>query len=1061
MPIIKTCILYRADRKAYAMKPTRKSASEKDKLRRKAEELLRSTPEDVSGLGSQDLAELLHELRVHRAELEIQNEELRLAQMELAEARDLYFDLYELAPVGYLRLDQKGFITRANLTAANLLGQDRSALLQLPLTSFMDEEGDRAFRAFCQGLIGANAKQTCEVRLAPRDGTAIHARLEGAPELDQQGDYIGIRLVMVDVTKRKQAERLLQLQEHCIDRASVAIFWITPEGRFIRVNETAAKDLGFTRRELEGMYVHDVDPNHTKAMRAERWRMLKEKGLLVFETEHRDKKGKHILCEVTSQYMEFEGEEMEFAFAKDITQRQQAEQSLRRIEWMLSPQAARDISLDTYESPYGDLVALNQSRLILDSVGEETLTNIAMDYLSMLGTSAAIYESNGDYALGIFSSGWCRFMDQASRNLCGDVDNQTALDSGMWHCHESCWTQASKRALETGEPVDIVCAGGLHMYALPVLAGGKPVGAINVGYGDPPTDPETLQELAELYQVDQDELAALAQTYESRPPFIIELAKQRLASAASLIGEIVERKQAEKIISYYERRNQALLDHSPLCHKIVDLDFNLRYMSQTGFGMLKIDQDADVYGKPYPFSFFPEAFREEMIKTIQKVKETGKTLRMESLACDSEANEAWLESTILPVRDDDGHIVYVTVVTADTTQRKKDEAEKDSLQNQLSHAQKMDALGTLSSGIAHDFNNLLAAIMGYAELALDELPEDTPVQQDLEAITKAAARAKNLVRQILTFSRGVKGKKRPLSINKEAEEVCAILSRTLPKMIDLDIQLQKDIWPATADPDQIEQVLINLATNASDAMEGSGRITITTKNVDLQGQRCEGCGETMSERHVLIAVSDTGMGMSPDVQDKIFEPFFTTKGVGKGTGLGLSTAYGIVQGHGGHICCQSQEGKGSTFFIYLPADTQGQLSSGSDQGEPAENLGGSGTILVADDEPAVRDIAQKVLSRSGYEVLTAASGEEALAVYEERGKDIDLVLLDLGMPGMGGKACLVEMRRLDPEAKLLIASGYIQYELTDELESLGAMGVVSKPYRKADMLKAVKAALGS
>jgi len=229
-------------------------------------------------------------------------------------------------------------------------------------------------------------------------------------------------------------------------------------------------------------------------------------------------------------------------------ERKQAEVALRRIEWLLAEGSKPGSGPEKYKPPYGNLSELNTSRLVLDSVGETTLTDGVADFLDLLETSAAVYEKNGDYALGIFSSDWCRFLDQASRKLCASDNNREALESGKWLCHESCWTDASKVSIKRGQPVDVECHGGIRIHAVPIWAGGGVVGSVNFGYGDPPREAKKLQEIAEKYNVGFDKVREVADLYESRPRFIIAVAKRRLLTSARLIGEIVERKQAENAL---------------------------------------------------------------------------------------------------------------------------------------------------------------------------------------------------------------------------------------------------------------------------------------------------------------------------------------------------------------------------------------------------------------------------------------------------------------------------------------------------------------------------------
>ncbi|MBU1276229.1 MAG: PAS domain S-box protein [Proteobacteria bacterium] len=395
----------------------------------------------------------------------------------------------------------------------------------------------------------------------------------------------------------------------------------------------------------------------------------------------------------------------------------------------------------------------------------------------------------------------------------------------------------------------------------------------------------------------------------------------------------------------------------------------------------------------------------------------------------------------------------------DITERKRAEEEKERLESQLRQAQKMEAVGILAGGIAHDFNNILGAIMGYVELAQNLALEGRSNVAELAQVLQSVYRARNLVRQMMTFSRKTEADLMPLGLNKAVRQITQMLEHSLPKMIAIETRLASDLELVNADSTQMEQVLLNLATNAADAMPEGGRLVIETQNIILGEQYSQQHLDVGPGRYVLLMVSDTGHGIEPQTMEHIFDPFFTTKEVGKGTGLGLSTVYGITKGHGGHVYCYSEPGMGTTFKVYLPAYQAGAAASALEETLPEQILGGTETILLVDDELVLRDLGARALESMGYRVLTKANGEEALETYRSQGDEIDLVVMDIGMPGMGGHKCLLEILAINPKAKVVIASGYsANGQVKASLES-GAAGFVAKPFRRLDLLATVRSAL--
>ena len=397
------------------------------------------------------------------------------------------------------------------------------------------------------------------------------------------------------------------------------------------------------------------------------------------------------------------------------------------------------------------------------------------------------------------------------------------------------------------------------------------------------------------------------------------------------------------------------------------------------------------------------------------------------------------------------------IILQDVTERKKAEEERRKLENQLRQAQKMEAVGTLAGGLAHDFNNILQVIYGSTQLMQEELSPGSSGQGDLARIMSAAERATELVKQLLAFSRKAESHLRPLDLNQLVSQVGRMLSRVIPKVIDFELHLFEGLETIMADPNQIQQVLMNLGINARDAMPDGGRIIIETKSITLDREYTRQQVDVAPGRYVLLTLSDTGRGMDREVLEHIFEPFYTTKETGQGTGLGLAMVYGIIKNHGGHVTCYSQPGQGTVFKIYLP--TAEAAPQGPVDREAGTGLGGRETILVVDDEEPLRDIAVKMLGGHGYRVLTAPDGETALKIFQDPHVPVDLVVLDLNMPGMDGSRCLDELLKIAPRTKVIMASGYSVNGHGSKALRAGATAFISKPYASAELLAKIRSVL--
>ncbi len=366
------------------------------------------------------------------------------------------------------------------------------------------------------------------------------------------------------------------------------------------------------------------------------------------------------------------------------------------------------------------------------------------------------------------------------------------------------------------------------------------------------------------------------------------------------------------------------------------------------------------------------------------------------------------------------------------------------LQAELQQAQKLEAVATLVGGLAHDFNNLLHIILGSAELMWFDQKDDGLPSGELSDIIDAVGRGSRLVRQLLTYSRKIKSEKQPVHLNDQVNQIELLLRRTIPKMIEIECRLAEDLHPVNADSVQVEQVLMNLAINAKDAMPNGGKLTIETANVGGNGKAGLSASAPGPLGWVKLSVADNGQGMDKETRKHVFEPFYSTKAPGKGTGLGLSMVHGIVQNHDGKITCRSTEGQGTVFQIYLPAIESLQAQAAEEENQAP--TGGNEIILLVDDDVTTLRTGKKHLEKAGYTVITASDGEEALQIYSAQKDGIDLILLDLMMPGMGGAKCLQALLRLDPDVMVIITSGHYPEGRRLRLIEQCARACLHKPY---------------
>ncbi|HTL00928.1 MAG TPA: PAS domain S-box protein [Vicinamibacterales bacterium] len=790
-----------------------------------------------------------------------------------------------------------------------------------------------------------------------------------------------------------------------------------PDGRFLRVNPAFAEMLGYSVEELTTLSFESVTHPEDAARSRESQKTLIAGGrdVLSMEKRYRTRMGGVVWAHVIIRIQrDPNGIPLYFlTHIEDLTERKQAELDLRTSETRLRRQRNALIRLGEGAGSRGDdLTAALQRIVELDAEALE----VARVGVWLFNVDRTVLRCVDLYDLrdGRHSSG----AELGAAEYPGYFDTLSRADAIV--ANDAQDDPRTREFLQSYlRPLGIV-----SMMDAPIRAGGEVRGVLcheHVG---------TRRE----WTVDEKTFSIA------------------MASQISLSLEELERKKAQASLAESEdalRLQSAALNAAAHAMVITNREGAIEWINPAFSALTGYASEEAIGRNPRDLlrsGVHEKAFFKDLWDTIL----AGKVWRGEMTNRRKDGSSYQEEQSITPVKDARGAVTHFIAIKRDLTEERRMEA-------QFLQAQKMEIVGRLAGGIAHDFNNLLTVINGIAELGVAALKDGDPLRSDFQQIQQAGARAAAMTRQLLAFSRKQIMKLDVLNLDALVTEMQGMLQRLIGEDINLTVVASEEPWGVRVDAGQIEQVVLNLVVNARDAMPQGGRVTIQIQNVELDETYAAVHASVRPGQYVMLSVSDTGIGMDAATQARMFEPFFTTKGPGKGTGLGLATVYGIVNQCGGTVWVYSEVGRGTTFKIYLPRIGDAARSATSAEPRPAQR--GTETILVVEDEPALRTLAMRILRSAGYHVLAASGADEAVQILQRHPGRVHLMFTDMVMPGMGGQELAASLVRARPDMKVLYTSGYTDDTVLREGMRDAAANFIGKPYSRSGLTDAVRQAL--
>jgi two-component system NtrC family sensor kinase len=913
--------------------------------------------------------------------------------------------LIEAIPYAVYFKDARGRHVVANKACCEFLGLAKEEILGKTCEELMPPETAASCRISDKRIFDESKTIRTEDQFAGKDGKNIFMETIKTPLYDADGNIGGLVGLSCDITERKKAEEMLkQSEQRFREMAELlpgVVFEVDTSGRLTYVNQSGFETLGYTKEDFEkGMNAFDlIEPK-------DRGRVIDDIGKVLkgnFEGPNEyaliKKGGGMFPCIITVAPIVQSGDVVGArGVILDISQHEMVEEELRYRNLLLSTQ--QDTSLDGI--------------LVVDENGKWVSFN--RRFVNMWGIPDEIVASRNDEDALQF------VLDKLA-----DPDGFIVRVQYLYeHTDET-----------SNEEIELNDGRTFDRYSAPVSSSsGEYFG--RVWYFRDITERRKTEDMLKGYQQHLQDMV------RDRTAELTERTAELSAAIELLQEKMSEGRRGEKFIkNILESIDERLI--------VLGRDYGIISANRAFCEGVDMPLE-EVIGK-HCYELLHDrqspCFEGGEECSVSKVFNTGEPA-MAAHTHNHNGGSLYVETKTYPMRDDEGNIGSVIQIIHDVTEKRK-------LEDQLRHSQKMEAIGQLAGGVAHDFNNRLAAIMNYAFILKTNMSPDNPLRVHVNQIMNSSERAAHLTQNLLTFSRKHVINPRPVRVNDVVEGIEKLLVRVIGEDIELKTELSEEELVVMADSGQIEHVLINLATNARDAMPRAGRVAIATSRVMLGLEFFEGRSTVKPGHYALISFMDAGDGMDAETKGKVFEPFFTTKGVDKGTGLGLSIVYGIVKQHGGYITVESEPGLGTAFYVFLPL-----ISVRAEQVAPdmaVDPAGGSETVLLVEDDEDVRKPLRQMLEGFGYEVIEAVDGEDAIEKFLQSRKNIGLLMLDVILPGLNGIEVLREVRKLEPGMRAIFTSGYSKEHVWSKGLPMPGTAFLSKPVAPEMLLEKVRAAL--